>query len=60
MYFSGYAEDEGQVFLRTAGFDIQSARVHTVWEKTERGSKAARFLWTVAQRPLSAPVYDIG
>jgi hypothetical protein len=53
MYFSGYAVDESQVFVRTVGLDIQSARQETVWEAIEGRTTPARFLWLRAQRPVT-------
>jgi cyclopropane fatty-acyl-phospholipid synthase-like methyltransferase len=53
MYFSGYAVDDSQAFLRAAGFEIQSARQETIWETIDGRTTPARFLWVRAQRPLT-------
>jgi ubiquinone/menaquinone biosynthesis C-methylase UbiE len=53
MYFSGYAVDRSQAFVRAAGFQIQSAREETLWEATDSRTTPARFLWIVAQLPVA-------
>lgn len=51
MYFSGYEVHSTKEFVLAAGLRIEVARVETVWETTAGATKAAEFLWVLAQRP---------
>jgi cyclopropane fatty-acyl-phospholipid synthase-like methyltransferase len=53
MYFSGYTVDRSQAFVRAAGFQIQSAREETLWETIDGRTTPARFLWIVAEQPVT-------
>jgi hypothetical protein len=53
MYFSSYAVDRSQAFVRAAGFQIQSAREETLSETIDGRTTPARFLWIVAQQPVT-------
>jgi cyclopropane fatty-acyl-phospholipid synthase-like methyltransferase len=53
MYFSGYPVDRSQAFVRAVGYQIQSARKETLWETIDGRPMPARFLWILAQRPVT-------